>query len=179
MNHYILTGKREAGKTRFCQILFRAAVARKMTVAGILTLTQREEDLRAVDLYTEESRRLAIFNRTSFSVEAPGDDKTSRTKQWTFDASTLSWGNQRIRKAPSSNLFILDEAGILEFERDQGWTAGMARMDSQTDHCSVVVVRPELINQARKRWSNSEILYIEEQKNLREEEFISQILGTC
>ncbi|QEN09483.1 hypothetical protein EXM22_16390 [Oceanispirochaeta crateris] len=169
MKRFILTGDREAGKTTFCRSLYKKARTREMTVAGIITLTSRKDELRALDLFSSETRRLAEFNK-SFQVMTNQGNRELSTRQWIFDPSAITWGNSQIMKTPKCNLFILDEAGILEFEREQGWTAGLSRIDLQKDDCSIVVVRPELISQALERWIDSEVLMIDKDRNPHHEE---------
>ena len=42
-------------------------------------------------------------------------------------ARLSSWGNALLQHAPPSNLFVLDELGPLEFDRQQGWAADLRR----------------------------------------------------
>ena len=72
----------------------------------------------------------------------------------------MEWGNRKICSPPPSDLFILDEAGILEFERGGGWIEGMKRLDARKDWVSVVVIRPELLDTALNRWAEAEVIHI-------------------
>ena len=57
-------------------------------------------------------------------------------------------------------MLIVDELGVLEFERDQGWVAGLAAIDSGDYRLGVVVIRPELLDQAQRRWPTARVIEI-------------------
>ncbi len=154
MKQVVLTGPREAGKTTFCLDLASRAEQEGYSVCGILTLTERGVRLTARDLDGQSERELAIYNH-------PGTTGNLKTRRWDFRPETLEWGNRQIQKASPSDLFILDEAGILEFKKNGGWTGGMERMDRSRDRLSVIVVRPELTDQALARWPSAELFEID------------------
>jgi hypothetical protein len=49
---------------------------------------------------------------------------------------------------------------VLEFERGEGWQAGLAAIDAGDYRLGVVVIRPELLDQARQRWPAARVIEI-------------------
>jgi hypothetical protein len=58
------------------------------------------------------------------------------------------------------DVLIVDELGVLEFERHQGWLAGLSAIDSGDYQLGLVVIRPELLQQAQQRWSSARVIEI-------------------
>lgn len=104
-----------------------------------------------IDLSSDQRRRLAVHN--------PNADYP-RELYWRFDDAALAWGNAVLAHSTPCDMLIVDELGVLEFERDRGWVAGLAAVDSGAYHLGVVVIRPELLEQARQRWPAARILPI-------------------
>jgi len=178
MSRFIITGDRAAGKTTFCRNLSLEAVGISMTVTGILTETERDVALTAVDLLSGEKRTLAQVRDMSTKETPGGDDSVLETGRWIFNPETMVWGNRILLISPPSDLFILDEAGILEFQKEQGWTEGIARMDRHPDRCSLVVVRPELVGAALRRWPDAEVLPVSRPDSGENRSLIRKILSS-
>jgi len=52
---------------------------------------------------------------------------------------------------------IVDELGPLEFEREEGWIAGVSAVDSGEYQAALVVIRPSLLMMASQRWKVSRV----------------------
>jgi nucleoside-triphosphatase len=159
---FLITGGRGAGKTTFCERMVFSAREAGWQVAGLLSRPVFEEGqpaspsrfrtaIEAVDLRTGCTRQLA----------ARSDDPTPGTKHWKFDPSAVEWGNQVLRASVPCDLLIVDELGPLEFERDQGWQAGLIAVDSRQYAIAFVVVRAELLGEALTRWPEVNLVEIE------------------
>jgi hypothetical protein len=98
----------------------------------------------AIDRRTDERRRLA--DRFDPSHHGPS------TQRWSFHADAIDWGNTVLRSAAPCDVLIVDELGTLEFDRGEGWLAGLAALDAGAYRLGVVVIRPELLDVARRRW---------------------------
>jgi hypothetical protein len=162
MKRIILTGERDRGKTSFCRLLAAEAISRGLDVTGILSLKEMEKNrvaaLWASDCREEERRRLARF--IPEAERAFPNRADSKTPSWSFFPEAFLWGNALIAGAPPADLFILDEAGPLEFspespQSDSAWTAGMERMDRGVDRIALAVVRPALVDRARLQWPDA------------------------
>ena len=190
MSLLILSGEREAGKTTFCRRISRKARQKGMTLTGLITLTDRDRQLTALDLYTGKEMTLAEpnplwykLNRPSSLPDSPLQTDSSpmpgsapRTGRWIFKEETFLWGNNALKKPEPADLFILDEAGILELERNQGWVEGIKRIDRLIDRRIIVVVRPELTAKALKRWPGASLHRINAGNRYQEEKLIERIL---
>ncbi|MFN4218482.1 MAG: nucleoside-triphosphatase [Candidatus Bipolaricaulia bacterium] len=139
---YIITGGRGAGKTTLVSQLVHCARRQKWRVTGIITLGEWRDGekvaLYAHDIVTGERRLLAR--------------RKSATEPWEFVAETLEWGNRVLASAVPTDLLVVDELGPLEWEEARGWTAGLSAIDSGQYRVALVVVRPELVPQAQRRW---------------------------
>ena len=63
-----------------------------------------------------------------------------------------------MRDLPPCDIVVIDELGPLEFIRGEGFEEGMRIVDDKRFHEMYVVVRPELVSQALKRWPWAEVL---------------------
>ena len=155
MKLFLLTGDKGSGKTTFCRQLREKAQTGGFSTAGILTLTKRDTRLTALDLFTGEEKILAVRNSKDST-----SDRSQETVKWAFRQECLDWGNRQLKETPPADLFILDEAGILEFERGQGWQQGLIRADFRIDRIGLLVIRPSLLQKAQERWPEALILRV-------------------
>jgi len=152
----IVTGERGAGKTTFCARVIALARSRRCDVAGVLSPAVVADNCKiaidAIDLRSTQRWRLATFN--------PGADYP-RELRWRFKADALAWGNLVLAESTPCEVLIVDELGRLEFERNQGWLAGLSALDSGEYRLGLVVIRPELLEQAQQRWPLAQVITIE------------------
>jgi len=152
----IITGPRASGKSAWCSQFIENARADGLKVGGVLSqpvlIEGRKVGIDLLDLRTGEERRLANPRTTS--------SEGLKTERWLFDTQTLSWANQVLRDLPPCDIVIIDELGPLEFTRDEGLEEGMRIVDDKRFPEMVVVVRPELLSPAMKRWPWAEVLDI-------------------
>ena len=163
---YIITGSRGAGKTTFCQTLVRAARAAGWQVAGLISNpvyeSTRRTQIMAEDLRSGETRLLATRKDPDQPVQGIA------TRNWLFDPKTIGWGNTVLNNSLPADLFVMDELGTLEFERQQGWQAGLTAIDSRRFTIALLVMRPELLGDALQRWPDSYIVEIETPEDLEQ-----------
>jgi nucleoside-triphosphatase THEP1 len=136
----LLTGQRGAGKTSLVQKLVEAAKQSHWKVCGLFSPARlahgQKTGIEVVDARSGARRLLA--SRIVGELHGP------QIGDWTFDREALAWGNALLQGAPSSNLFVLDELGPLEFDRQQGWTAGFGFLAKPAAcRLAIVVVRQE------------------------------------
>lgn len=146
----ILTGPRGAGKSTVCSRLVELARSAGWQVSGLLSPAVFEAGqktgIETIDLRTGRRRLLAARRRA-------GQPQTDLlTDHWQFDAGVLAWGETVLQQATPCDLLVVDELGPLEFERGGGWQAGLAALDWGRYRAGIVVIRPELLAMARRRW---------------------------
>lgn len=145
---YVITGPRGSGKTTFCRRFVESARVQEWRVTGILSVGEWHNGeklaLYAHDLRSGEQRLLA--------------QRQSALEPWKFVAGSLEWGNCVLARAVPTDLLVVDELGPLEWVEGRGWTAAFGVIDSGQYRYALVVVRPELVEQAQKRWPSATLL---------------------
>ena len=159
---WIVTGEIGTGKSTFCKLAVEQARQTGLHTAGLLSPAVFEDGtkvgIRVVDAARGVSRRLAWLR----SAEA----RTLETKRWSFDPEAVEWGNQVLVEAAPTDLLIIDELGPLEFDRGKGWVEGFRVLDEGNYRAALVVVRPSLVEQARSRWPDAEVIRLAEGDDL-------------
>jgi len=152
----ILSGPRGAGKTTLLQKTLSRLRLESVDIAGILSLPVEEKGQKSaidgLDLRSGERRRLAIRNTTGKGALS--------TDNWVFDADAMQWADEILAKSTPCDLLVVDELGVLEFERSQGWLSGLKTLDERQYLTAIVVIRPELLTRARERWEESEVVEV-------------------
>jgi nucleoside-triphosphatase THEP1 len=147
----LLSGPRGAGKTTLLKILVDILIPEGTDVSGILSMPVCENGKKtAIDgmaLRSGEIRRLAVLNT--------GSSGHWSTRQWQFDADAMLWADRELEASTPCDLLVVDELGVLEFERDGGWQEGLKAVDNGHYQTAIVVIRPELIEEAKKRWTSA------------------------
>ena len=163
-NLLILSGPRGAGKTKLIQKALECINQGSVDIAGILSLPVEEGGVKIAidgkDLRSGETRRLAVRN--------PGLSGDLATRQWLFEPQAMQWADSILENSTPCDLLVVDELGVLEFERGQGWLSGLKALDGGRYTAAIAVIRPELLEKALKRWPNSAVINVsrEEQPDL-------------
>ena len=150
----ILSGPRAAGKTTLIQKVFERLRNESVDIAGILSLPVEDNGekvaINGLDLRSGETRRLAVRN--------PGLNGDLATRQWLFESQAMQWADSILEISTPCDLLVVDELGVLEFERSRGWLAGLEALDDGMYAVAIVVIRPELLDQALKRWQEATVI---------------------
>ncbi len=170
---WIITGARETGKTRFCAHLVDRARKEGVDVAGLLSppvfMNGIKTAIEVEDLRSTARRTLARNRRDDYG--------SIQTKRWSFDTEVLNWGNDRLALATPCDLLVVDELGLLEFERGEAWQNGLSAIQSGRFRGAVVVIRPELIDKALTTFENTQLMDIPPQLDtISEQSMIDLIL---
>ncbi|MEE8357000.1 MAG: nucleoside-triphosphatase [Anaerolineales bacterium] len=157
----ILTGKIQSGKTNFCLDLAQNAKDMGINLAGVLSPGVFHQDektgIDVVNLKSWERRRLAVLRGIGqIGIE---------TRRWSFYPEIVDWGNQVLKNAVPCDLLIVDELGPLEFEREEGWIAGISAVDSGEYQTALVVIRPSFLKMANQRWKVSRVHDLDNTQN--------------
>ncbi|MEE8390693.1 MAG: nucleoside-triphosphatase [Anaerolineae bacterium] len=137
----ILTGERNVGKTTVCRETVALAQARGYTCSGVLTLSYAKDVRDVLDVRSGHVRRLTL--------EPDTDAPTVTLGRFRFDPETLAWGNNVLAHALPSHLFVVDELGPLEVERNEGWRVAFDLLRKTNFTLALAVVRPELLEQVQ------------------------------
>jgi len=150
----LLSGPRGAGKTTLLKKLLDTLKPEGTDISGILSMPVIKKGektaIDGIDLRSGEIRRLATRNT--------GASGQWITRQWQFDPDAMLWADRELEGSTPCDLLVVDELGVLEFERGRGWLAGLKAVDSGHYLAAIVVIRPELIEKAQKRWTNAVIV---------------------
>jgi nucleoside-triphosphatase len=161
---FLLSGWRGVGKTALCEQVVLAARQASWDVAGLISPPdfsgEKKVGILVEDLRTGERRPLA-------RLPGFGDDNlSSLTPAWVFDPVQLAWGDTVLHAAVPCDLLVIDELGPLELLSDEGWQAGVNAIDSGSYRMALVVVRPELLDAACRRWPQAETIVLESSADL-------------
>ena len=162
---FIVTGEKGAGKTTFCGHLIERANAAGWQVGGILSAAVFENGQKTgidtQDLCSGQRRHLATLRQRGQPALGP------LTRRWNFDANVVAWANTVLQVATPCDLLVVDELGPLEFERGEGWSAGLTAVDSGAYRVGVVVIRPDLLAEAQRRWPAAGVIDITTNEHAR------------
>ena len=153
---FIVTGPREIGKTTFIKYLLENARNNQLDTAGVFSPAVFENGIKiGIDLEdprTGKRQRLANLRAS--------EDSGVFTERWLFMKEVLDWGNNLLGTSTPCDLLLVDELGPIEFERGQGWQNGIKAILSGDYRSAVVVIRPELLEQAQSLWPHAQIINI-------------------
>lgn len=157
----LLTGPSGSGKTTYCLELVSLAVTHSIDLNGLVSPPIFDGDFKIgidlADIASGEKRRLA-HHRNYLKGNLPAKISGPATDDWQFDNHVFVWGNKVLERSNGYALFILDELGPLEFNRNQGLISGLQHINIKRYHLGVIVVRPALLTQARTRWPWGELV---------------------
>jgi nucleoside-triphosphatase THEP1 len=144
----LLTGPRGSGKSRWCERLAGAGRAAGLNVTGFVSPAVFESGAKTaidlLDVSTGARRRLA-------DRPPPGVPGTAGLG-WSFHPETLAWGNEVLERIGPCDLLVLDELGPLELRHEGGLASCFPVLAARRHRLAVVVVRPELLGEAHRRW---------------------------
>jgi energy-coupling factor transporter ATP-binding protein EcfA2 len=155
MSHlFIITGPRGSGKTTWCKDLLRIAVENGFSPQGFLSpaIFKNGEKIGIDLLVVQSGQQHPLARKRSGNTPGPlmGD--------WCFEPTSVELGNQILKSLTPQDLLILDELGPLELEKGEGFTEGLRLLDERRYQKAFVVIRPELVDAAKARWPEAEVL---------------------
>jgi nucleoside-triphosphatase THEP1 len=159
---FLVTGPSGAGKTRWCRAVIDAAEAQQWAIAGLLSPAVldggKKVGIDLLDVRGGERRPLATR-----LAQRDGDGEMGIvTGRWSFNATTIAWGNQVLRAITARDLLIVDELGPLELRQQQGFQVALSLLDAWRYRLACVTIRPSLVGAARMRWPWSRLVVVGE-----------------
>lgn len=153
----IITGRKNAGKTRLCLLLRDCLVAKDRAVSGIISpgiyQRGRKIGILAEDVASGERKQIASFS--------PGWDPQKPGREWFFDMRAIEWANEKLKTSVPTDCLIVDELGFLEFEQNRGWIEGIRALDEGQYNQAFAVIRPDLLETAQKRWQGAPVVTVQ------------------
>jgi nucleoside-triphosphatase THEP1 len=160
----LISGEIESGKTSFCRQFAEALHEIGWNTAGILSPAVFNEGVKTaidgLDLRSGKRVRVAELN----TGDAPR--MGLNTRRWRFSTDALEWCNAILKAAVPCDLLVIDELGPLEFQRGEGLLAAFEAVDSRRFEACLVVVRPSLVEKARRRWPDARTIHIGEDTDI-------------
>ena len=168
----ILTGDRGAGKTTLLKQLVQQSQISNIQTAGVISpavfVGNEKIAIDLLDVASDESRRLANLRRTGSTG--------IMTERWVFEVSTMDWGNRILSSSPSCDLFLLDELGPIELERNQGLVEGIKALNQHNFRFGIVVIRPEFVTMALQLWPDADVIPFDKISGSSSSEFIDEVI---
>lgn len=136
----LVTGAKNAGKTRWCERTIAGLRAAGHEVRGLLSPGVFEGGqkvaIRVRDLASGGERLLARRRLPS---------RERSTCSWEFDEAVLTWADARLREVGACHTLVVDEVGPMELEAKRGWTAVWSVLSERAFTQAVLTVRPALL----------------------------------
>lgn len=153
----ILSGEENIGKSTLCRHIIEYVNSRNITVSGIRSeleiVNNQRIGINSFNIKTGEMMNLAVYS--------PGWDKEKPERKWKFNRVAINWGNNILRKSVPTDLLIIDEIGYLELEKGEGWNECFNVLESNQYQLALVVIRPELLTLASKRYEKISVFTLQ------------------
>ncbi|MGI6216301.1 MAG: nucleoside-triphosphatase [Coriobacteriales bacterium] len=159
----VLTGSRQVGKTSWLKLLVKEMDAEGLSLFGFITPAVFEGDTKTgIDAMLFPSRETFEFAKLA---NAHSDEKSmaplsakdqNPRAHWDFSDEAMGKINSHLSSVGAGDLagkvFLVDELGPLEMIRGEGITEAMRILDGGLFDNAIVVIRPELLDEAERRW---------------------------
>lgn len=153
---WLISGDRQVGKTTWCISVASHAKAIGLSVGGLISPAVfsggEKIGFDLIDLQSSERRCFGTVDHSHPDWYNLG--------KWSIDPQVITWANERLKLSQGCDLLILDEVGPLEFDQNQGFQEGMRLVDEHLIKAAFIVVRPELLPVAQKRWQQTRVIEI-------------------
>jgi len=155
---WIVSGGRCTGKTTWCANVVEQARDEGIRVGGFLCPAEFNNNQKiSFDLVDITSGETRLFGRRSNEV-----NQGLRVGSWRLDLNVIAWGNHILQSSDSKDLLIIDELGDLEFNHGGGFQEAFPIVDVGSNQTIIVVIRPDLLDAAIRRWPHAQIIQIGE-----------------
>lgn len=155
-NITVITGKRGAGKSRYCSQLLNAAKHDGVKTGGFLSPSLFDNGIKSgfttLDAASGEQR---------FCGKRVSECGTIGC--WQIDTETIRWGNRLLKNSCPCDILFIDELGPLEFERHEGYTQAFETLKTGSYKTAYVVIRPSCLDAFRILFPNFDLITIEEE----------------
>ena len=172
----IVSGWRGSGKTTFCRKVIAVAQERGWRTAGVLSPAKfkngQKSEILIEDITTGEQRQMAYWPM-ALESQRPEDVCTDENpydpnwkSHWIFDKEKMAWGEEILAAVTACDLLMIDEIGPFELAQGKGWVSGLRLLDARDYRLAMVVIRPELIEQATQRWPQASVVELRKSEDI-------------
>jgi nucleoside-triphosphatase THEP1 len=165
---FIVSGKKGEGKTSFIKDLIVYFKEKKISVGGILSEKQLQNDeclgYEIVDIENEEKVQFLLIG------DIPNCNKIMK---FSIINEGLEFGNKTLQEAFSTkDIIIIDEVGLLELQ-DGGWSQILLKVNESRNKIFVITARDIFVAEliAKYNWKQAQIVQIDK---VRSEDFVKQ-----
>ena len=162
-NLVVLYGSSQSGKTTYLEHLVEYYQSLGLEVRGILSPAVFHEGqkvgIKVKDIHSGEERYLAA--KRPVKIPRMGDKLG-----FVFDETTVNWGRSVLRHSVPTEVFIVDEIGLLELKKVRGWKEAIGQIMLQQYTLGIVVLRESLHDMVREQWPVTEWLKYHEGLNV-------------
>jgi nucleoside-triphosphatase THEP1 len=138
-NIVLLTGERQIGKSTLCCKLVDRLRDNGYQVSGLLTRRTGSHDLDVTEIHTARTYPLTL----------PFDPNADRLLgHFLFSTEAIHRSNRALETSFPTQVFFLDELGLLELYHHKGWVKVIPMLAEQVYSVAFIVIRPELLGQA-------------------------------
>lgn len=159
---YIISGNRDTGKTSLCLLLIDKLKKENKEINGIVSpglyVDGKKTGILARDIASGKEKKIAMYS--------PGWDIKHPKREWRFMSDAFEWANDKLKSAVPTDFLIIDEIGYLEIEENKGWSAAMTILDNGLFNCAFVVIRPDLVEKAQRKWGITKIINVDTNDDL-------------
>jgi len=138
----VITGRRGAGKSRYCLELLDRSERLGLKCGGIISPAVYNSGVKTafftMDVVTKEQRLCGVHTENGGTIGA-----------WKMDPAVLQWGNRLLESSCPCDCLFVDELGPLEFIKHQGYIEAFELLRNGAYGKACVVVRPECIDAFR------------------------------
>lgn len=164
MNIYVITGPIQTGKTTWTGKMLERARELGVRVTGVWTPAVFEDGnktgIQAELLPSRERFPFAAKRGQWRPGSAPKEFDGKKRLGWDFSEQAIQRINDNFKAVRGNlgDLFVVDEFGALEFHQGKGFTVGLEIMDAREPKNAFLVLRPDLLEPARERWGEFQVL---------------------
>jgi nucleoside-triphosphatase THEP1 len=165
----VLTGTFGIGKSRLAEQVTRKWKEMGYTVSGLLSPARFSQG-KKTGIFVQNAENEEIHLLAS---AIPGEIHGLDFGMWTFDDEVLAWGLNKLKQIKSTDLFVIDELGPLEFEQKKGWSDAFTILQNQAYLMALVVIRPKCISSFKDQGFSFNTIVLD--KDLNDEGLLDQL----
>ena len=167
MKLYVMTGQIQTGKTTWLKGFLKEAANADVRIDGLITpaIFENGEKTGIEARLLPQDENFLLAKKRYFDG---GEGGSHNFKQQVFDGkkklgydfsdNAMQRINKHFATCFGAHNFLVDEIGPLEMMQGKGYVEAMRLLDERAADNAIAVIRPSLLDAARKRWGEFETL---------------------